>query len=46
METIKLSATLVNTLLQYLGGRPYVEVANLISAIQQEVSKKEEIPNE
>jgi len=46
METINLPTTLVNNLLQYLGSRPYVEVANLISAIQQEASKQEEKPNE
>ena len=36
MEKISLSVNLVNGILQYLGTRPYAEVANLISGVQQE----------
>ena len=35
MNTITLSTELMNSILQYLGNRPYVEVANLINGIQQ-----------
>ena len=35
MEDIKLPVNLVNAILQYLGTRPFVEVAQLIQAIQQ-----------
>jgi hypothetical protein len=33
---------LINAILHYLGQRPYVEVMNLINAIQQEVKEKED----
>jgi hypothetical protein len=36
MEKVTLSTQLVNGIMQYLGNRPYVEVANLITAVQQE----------
>ena len=36
MEKVNLSTQLVNSLLQYLGSRPFVEVSNLINGIQQE----------
>jgi hypothetical protein len=36
MEKVTLSTQLVNAILQYLGNRPFVEVANLINGIQQE----------
>ena len=36
MEKVTLSTQLVNSVMQYLGNRPYVEVANLIIALQQE----------
>ena len=36
MEKIALSTELVNGILQYLGSRPFVEVAQLINGIQQE----------
>ena len=39
MKTIHLSTETVNAVLQYLGNRPYVEVANLILAIQKEAEK-------
>lgn len=36
MEKISVSTQLLNGILQYLGSRPYNEVANLIAAIQAE----------
>lgn len=36
MENLQLSTQLVNTILQYLGSRPFVEVANLINEIQRQ----------
>jgi|TARA_R110002126_G_scaffold80615_1_gene199516 hypothetical protein len=36
MEKIALSTDLVNGILQYLGSQPFVQVAQLINAIQQE----------
>ena len=38
MDEIKLSTNLVNAVLQYLGSRPFVEVAGLIQGIQQEAA--------
>ena len=34
-ETINMPVQLVNAILQYMGTRPYVEVANLIAGVQQ-----------
>ena len=35
MKNINLPVELVNAVLQYLGGQPYTQVANLIAGIQQ-----------
>jgi hypothetical protein len=40
MDEIKLSTNLVNAILQYLGSKPFTEVAQLIQAIQQEAAKQ------
>lgn len=40
MDEIKLSTNLVNGILQYLGSKPFAEVAGLIQGIQQEASKQ------
>ena len=40
MKEITLSIELANALLQYLGGRPYQEVSQLIAAMQ-EAAKQE-----
>jgi hypothetical protein len=40
MDEIKLSTDLVNAVLQYLGNRPFVEVAGLIQGIQQQASEQ------
>ena len=45
MNDIKLSANLVNAIIQYIGSRPYVEVFQLIEAIQKEAKEqKPEVP--
>lgn len=38
MSNLILSVDLVNNILQYLGSRPFVEVAHLISEIQKEAA--------
>jgi hypothetical protein len=38
MDEIKLSTDLVNAIMQYLGSKPFVEVAGLINGIQQQAS--------
>lgn len=40
MDEIKLSTNLVNAVLQYLGSRPFVEVAGLIQGIQQQAAEQ------
>lgn len=40
MDNLTLPTQLVNSILQYLGSRPFVEVAGLIQAIQQEAAKQ------
>ena len=40
MDEIKLSTNLVNAVLQYLGSRPFVEVAGLIQGIQKEAAEQ------
>jgi len=44
MEEFKFSVNLVNTILQYLGNRPYVEVVKLIQDIQKEVGQQSPKP--
>ena len=44
MDEIKLSTELVNAILQYLGNRPFVEVAGLIQGIQQQASAQGQQP--
>lgn len=40
MDEIKLSTQLINAILQYLGSKPFVEVTQLIQAIQAEAAKQ------
>jgi len=44
MEKLTLSTQLVNAVLQYLGTRPYTEVAQLIAGIQQEAQAQASQP--
>lgn len=46
MENVQLSTQLVNAILQYLGSRPFVEVANLITGIQREVEPQVKAPEQ
>ena len=46
MNEIKLSTSLVNAILQYLGSRPYTEVFPLIEAIQKEAKEQAQPPAE
>lgn len=48
MNELKLSTQLINSILQYLGTRPYAEVFQLIEAIQNEAKQQQpqpEVPN-
>lgn len=40
MDKLVISTELINGILQYLGGRPFAEVAGLISAIQKEAGQQ------
>jgi hypothetical protein len=40
LDSAHLSVNLLNGILQYLGQRPYVEVAGLIKAIEQEAQEQ------
>jgi hypothetical protein len=42
MDNALLSINLINAVLQYLGQRPYVEVAGLIKAMEQEAQKQQD----
>lgn len=42
MEEVKLSLNLVNAILQYLGTKPYTEVAGLIVEIQKQAAEAAE----
>jgi hypothetical protein len=44
MESVQLSTQLVNAILQYLGNRPFLEVANLINGIQKEAESQVKAP--
>lgn len=44
MDEIKLKVDLVNAVLQYLGSRPFVEVAGLIQVIQQQAAEQGAVP--
>ena len=46
MDEIKLSTNLVNSILQYLGSKPFAEVAGLIQAIQQQAQAQGAQPAE
>ena len=47
MEKLQLSTQLMNAILAYIGSKPYQEVFQLVSAIQEEAKNqaKEEEPN-
>jgi hypothetical protein len=41
MESVTLPSNIINAMLQYLAAKPYGEVIQLITAIQQEIKKQE-----
>jgi hypothetical protein len=41
MEKVTLSTNLVNGIMQYLGTKPFAEVAQMIGAVQQEVQAQQ-----
>lgn len=46
MQKISLSVDLVNSILQYMGGRPFQEVYQLIEAIQKEAQSARATPQD
>jgi hypothetical protein len=40
MNEIKLSTNLINSILQYIGTRPYSEVFQIVEAIQKEAKEQ------
>lgn len=46
MDELKISTKLLNAVLQYLGSRPFVEVVDLIQAIQKEAANQGATPVE
>lgn len=42
METLKISTQLLNSLIGYLGSRPYQETFQLIQALQEEAKNQSE----
>jgi hypothetical protein len=46
MEKIALTTELVNGILQYLGSKPFVEVANLINEIHKQAGEQGAVPME
>ena len=46
MEKIALTTELINTVMQYLGSRPFVEVAGLIAEVQKQASEQGAEPTE
>lgn len=42
MEKVSISTALLNSIIQYLANRPYVEVAGLIERVQQELKRKDQ----
>ena len=46
MDELKLSTQLINGILQYLGTRPFVEVAGLINEIQKQAGAQGATPVE
>jgi hypothetical protein len=43
-QKVQVTINLVNGLLGYLGSRPYVEVADLILAIREQVTPQVQVP--
>ena len=46
MEKIALTTELINAIMQYLGSRPFVEVAGLITEVQKQAAEQGAIRTE
>ena len=46
MEKIALTTELINAIMQYLGSKPFAEVAGIIAEVQKQASEQGAIPTE
>ena len=46
MDKITLTTELINTIMQYLGSRPFVEVIGLITEVQKQAAEQGAVPIE
>ena len=46
MDKITLTTELINAIMQYLGSKPFAEVAGLIAEVQKQASKQGAEPTE
>ena len=46
MEKLTLTTELINTIMQYLGTKPFVEVIGLITEVQKQAAEQGAIPTE
>ena len=46
MDKITLTTELINAIMQYLGSKPFAEVAGLIAEIQKQASEQGAVPTE
>jgi hypothetical protein len=46
MDKITLTTELINAIMQYLGSKPYAEVAGLIAEVQKQASEQGAEPTE
>ena len=44
-QKVEVTLGLINGILQYLGSRPFVEVADVIMAIREQVTPQIKVPN-
>jgi len=46
MDKITLTTELLNAIMQYLGSKPFAEVAGLIAEVQKQASEQGAVPTE
>jgi len=46
MDKITLTTELINAIMQYLGSKPFSEVAGLIAEVQKQASEQGAVPTE
>ena len=46
MDKMTLTTELINAIMQYLGSKPFAEVAGLIAEVQKQASEQGAIPTE